>query len=142
MLLIIFFDPTPYTLRRRRCDHVGHLTYLGGYIMSNIRGTISVVNNAVQSTITTTGSSLAGGASWLTNFVESELEVQAKTRDALVQMRVDNVMAEYHDHETKLLEKYGTEGIERINEIKAHFEQVAKQRELAKQRESKQRKSK
>lgn len=97
--------------------------------MSNIRGTISVVNNAVQSTITTTGASLAGGASWLTNFVESELEVQSKTRDALVQMRVDNVMAEYHDHETKLLEKYGPEGIERINEIKAHFEQMAKQRE-------------
>lgn len=93
--------------------------------MSSIRSTLSAMNVGIQSFIKSSGSVLGGASNRLASYLETENEIYEQTRVVDITQRTTSRVAEFYEFENQLVDKHGDAGVERINELKAQFAEMA-----------------
>lgn len=100
--------------------------------MATIRSTLSTLNNGIQSFVKSTGSVLGGASTRLAAHFETENEIYEQNRVVDIEQRITSRVAEFYDFENMLNDKYGAEGVQRIEELKSAFAAKAQARLEAK----------
>ena len=96
--------------------------------MSSIRSTVASLNNGIQSFLKSSGAVLGGASTRLASYFETENEIYQQTREVDIEQRVTSRVAEFYDFENMLSEKHGSEGVQRINELRESFAAKAEAR--------------
>lgn len=96
--------------------------------MATVRSTISALNDGIQSFLKSSGSVLGGASSRLASYLETENEIYDRNKVVDIEQRITSRVAEFYDFETALSDKYGSDGIERINELRESFAAKAQAR--------------
>ena len=96
--------------------------------MATIRSTVAALNDGIQSFVKSTGSLLGGASTRLASYFETENEIYERNKVVDIEQRITSRVAEFYDFETALSDKYGSDGIERINELRASFAAKAEAR--------------
>lgn len=100
--------------------------------MATIRSTVAALNDGIQSFVRSSGSLLGGASTRLAAYFETENEIYERNRVVDIEQRITSRVAEFYDFENMLNEQYGSEGIQRINELKAAFAAKAEARRESK----------
>ena len=96
--------------------------------MATIRSTVAALNDGIQSFVKSSGSILGGASTRLASYFETENEIYDRNRVVDIEQRITSRVAEFYDFENMLNEKYGAEGIQRIDDLKAAFAAKAEAR--------------
>ena len=89
--------------------------------MATIRSTVEALNAGIQSFVKSSGSILGGASTRLASYFETENEIYEQTRVVDIEQRITSRVAEFYDFENMLNEKYGSDGVQRIDDLKAAF---------------------
>ena len=89
--------------------------------MATIRSTVAALNDGIQSFVKSSGSILGGVSTRLAAYFETENEIYESNRVVDIEQRITSRVAEFYDFENMLNDKYGADGIKRINKLKASF---------------------
>lgn len=100
--------------------------------MATIRSTAAALNDGIQSFVKSSASVLGGASTRLASYFETENEIYKTNRVVDIEQRVTSRVAEFYDFENMLNDKYGSEGVQRIDELKAAFAAKAEARREAK----------
>lgn len=96
--------------------------------MATIRSTVASLNDGIQSFLKSSGSLLGGASTRLASYFETENEIYEQTRVVDIEQRITSRVAEFYDFETMLNDKYGADGVQRIDDLKAAFAAKAEAR--------------
>ena len=96
--------------------------------MATIRSTVAALNDGIQSFVKSSGSILGGASTRLASYFETENEIYEQTRVVDIEQRITSRVAEFYDFENMLNEKYGSDGVQRIDDLKAAFAAKAEAR--------------
>ena len=96
--------------------------------MATIRSTVEALNAGIQSFVKSSGSILGGASTRLASYFETENEIYEQTRVVDIEQRITSRVAEFYDFENMLNEKYGSDGVQRIDDLKAAFAAKAEAR--------------
>ena len=96
--------------------------------MATVRSTISALNEGIQAFVKSSGSLLGGASTRLASYFETENEIYERNKVVDIEQRITSRVAEFYDFETALSDKYGSDGIERINELRDSFAAKAEAR--------------
>ena len=96
--------------------------------MATIRSTVAALNDGIQSFVKSSGSILGGASTWLAGYLETENEIYERNKVVDIEQRITSRVAEFYDFETALSDKYGSDGIDRINELRESFAAKAEAR--------------
>ena len=96
--------------------------------MATIRSTVAALNDGIQSFVKSSGSLLGGASTRLASYFETENEIYDRNRVVDIEQRITSRVAEFYDFENMLNEKYGADGVQRIDDLKAAFAAKAEAR--------------
>ena len=96
--------------------------------MATIRSTVAALNDGIQSFVKSSGSILGGASTRLASYFETENEIYERNKVVDIEQRITSRVAEFYDFETTLSDKYGSDGIDRINELRESFAAKAEAR--------------
>ena len=96
--------------------------------MATIRSTVAALNDGIQSFVKSSGSVLGGASTRLASYFETENEIYDRNRVVDIEQRITSRVAEFYDFENMLNDKYGANGVQRIDELKAVFAAKAEAR--------------
>lgn len=96
--------------------------------MATIRSTAAALNDGIQSFLKSTGSVLGGASTRLAAYFETENEIYDRNKVVDIEQRITSRVAEFYDFENMLNDKYGADGVERIDQLKAAFAAKAEAR--------------
>ena len=96
--------------------------------MATIRSTVAALNDGIQSFVKSSGSLLGGASTRLASYFETENEIYERNRVVDIEQRITSRVAEFYDFENMLNDKYGADGVQRIDDLKAAFAAKAEAR--------------
>lgn len=96
--------------------------------MATIRSTAAALNDGIQSFLKSTGSVLGGASTRLASYFETENEIYDRNKVVDIEQRITSRVAEFYDFENMLNDKYGADGVQRIDDLKAAFAAKAEAR--------------
>lgn len=100
--------------------------------MATIRSTVAALNDGIQSFVKSSGSILGGASTRLAAYFETENEIYDRNKVVDIEQRITSRVAEFYDFENALNDKYGSDGVQRIDDLKAAFAAKAEARREAK----------
>lgn len=100
--------------------------------MATIRSTVAALNDGIQSFVKSSGSILGGASTRLASYFETENEIYDRNKVVDIEQRITSRVAEFYDFENALNDKYGSDGVQRIDDLKAAFAAKAEARRESK----------
>lgn len=96
--------------------------------MATIRSTAAALNDGIQSFLKSSGAVLGGASTRLASYFETENEIYDRNKVVDIEQRITSRVAEFYDFENMLNDKYGADGVQRIDDLKAAFAAKAEAR--------------